>query len=123
MAKTLAGFLHNSDTEVLHARDLGLNKAKDVDWINHLNSTGDDWLVFTGDARIRRNPAEREAYRRAKLKGVVLAAAYQKTSMSRCCGIIVAKWPELIDFTSRIEPPYLVELSINLSPKFKILPI
>ena len=123
MARTLGGFLHNVDTEVFHARDIGLDRAKDVEWIAHLKSTGDDWLVFTGDGRIRKNPAEREAYRRARLKGVVLAAAYQKTPMERCCGMVVAKWQNLVDFTSRIEPPYLVELSINLSTKFIVLPI
>jgi len=77
----------------------------------------------TGDGRIRKNRAKREAYRRANLKGVVLAPAFQKTEMGRCCGIIVAKWDGLIDFTSKITAPYLVEASINLSPKFKILPL
>jgi hypothetical protein len=123
MVKTLAGYLSSSKIDVLHARDLGLHAKPDVEWMKYLSRSGDDWLIFTGDGRIRKNRAEREAYRRANLKGVVLAPAYQKTPMGRCCGIIVAKWDSLLDFTNRIEAPYLVELSINLSPKYKILPI
>lgn len=123
MARTLAGYLSNSSTEVCHARDLGLHNKPDTEWIEHLAATGEDWMVFTGDGRIRKNKAEREAYRRANLKGVVLAPAYQKTDMGRCCGMIVAKWDSLTDFTARIEAPYLVEVSINLTPKYKVLPL
>lgn len=123
MANTLRGYLAGTNHSVEHARDLGLHEKPDIEWIEHLSLSGDDWLVFSGDGRIRRNRAEREAFRRAQLKGVVLAPAYQKTPMGRCCGIIVARWDGLIDFTSRIQPPYLVELSINLKPTFSLLPI
>jgi hypothetical protein len=120
MARTLAGY---SQSEVFHARDLKLHNKPDIEWIEHLSATGDDWMIVTADGRIRKNKAEREAYRRANLKGVVLAPAYQKTEMGRCCGIMVAKWDDMIDFTSKISAPYLVELSINLTPKFKVLPL
>lgn len=121
MARTLAGYLSGLSVEVRHARDLGLHAKSDVEWIEHLASTGDDWLVVTGDGRIRKNKPEREAYHRAGLKGVVLAPAYQKSPMGRSCGMIVARWDDLIDFTSRIRAPYLVELSINLGSKFGVL--
>lgn len=123
MARTLAGFLDNTHHNVFHARDLGLDHKTDTQWIKHLSATGEDWIVFTGDGRIRKNPAEREAYRRAKLKGVILAPAYQRTKMSRCSGMIVAKWDYVLETTSRLTAPYLVEMSINLSPKMKVLPL
>lgn len=123
MARTLSGYLSQTSTEVFHARDLGLHNRSDEEWIAHLAKSGEDWMIFTGDTRIRKNRAEREAYRRARLKGVVLAPAYQKTEMGKCCGVIVAKWDGLLDFTSKIAAPYLVELSINLSPKFRVLPL
>jgi len=123
MARTLAGFLEDTPHEVFHARDLGLANKPDIQWIEHLSSTGDDWIVFTGDGRIRKNPAEREAYRRARMKGVVLAPAYQKTRMCRCSGIIVAKWEDVLETTSKLEAPYLVEMAINLSPRMKVLPL
>ena len=122
-ARTLRGYLSETDIEVFHARDIGLQNRTEIEWISHLSSTGYDWLVFTGDGKIRKNKAAREAYRRANLKGVVLAPAFQKTPMCKCCGVIVAKWDSLLDFTSRIEAPYLVELSINFSSRYKVLPI
>lgn len=123
MARTLAGYLSETNVDVVHARDLGLHNKPDAEWIEHLSRTDDDWLIFTGDGRIRKNRAEREAYRRASLKGVVLAPAYQKTPMCRCCGVIVAKWDGLLQFAESIQAPYLVELSINLSSKYKVLPL
>ena len=72
MASTLGGYLLRTPHEVYHARDLGLHKKPDVEWIEHLSATGEDWLIISGDGRIRKNPAERTAYRRAKLKGVLL---------------------------------------------------
>lgn len=122
MSNTLAGYLGAVNT-VKHARDLNLHTKPDIEWIEYLHNTGKEWLVFTGDARIQKNKAEREAFRRAGLRGVVLNAAYQKTPMARCCGMIVAKWDDLADFTNRIEPPFLVEMSINLHPKFRLLPL
>lgn len=123
MASTLSGYLLRTPHEVYHARDLGLHKKPDVEWIEHLSATGEDWLIISGDGRIRKNPAERTAYRRAKLKGVLLAPAYQKTPMGKCCGNIVARWDDVLDFTSKIAAPYLVELSINQSSKIKVLPL
>lgn len=122
MSRTLHGYL-GATTEVVHARDLGLQTRSDPEWIKYLHATGDAWTVVTGDARIFKNRAEREAFRRAGLRGVVLAAAYPKTPMGRCCGIIIAKWDDMIEFTRQIEPPFLVEMSINLNSGFRILPL
>ena len=123
MANTLRGYLAHTSHEVHHARELSLHAKPDIEWMHHLSSTGDEWLVVSGDGRISRNKAERAAYRRAGLRGVVLAPAYQKTPMGRCCGILVAKWDGLLDFINSIEPPYLVEMSINLTPRYKVLPL
>lgn len=123
MAHTLAGYLSNTPTEVFHARELGLHNKPDVEWMGHLAATGEDWMIVTGDGRIRKNRAEREAYRRAGLKGLILAPSYQKTPMGKNCGMLVAKWDDIEDFTSKITAPFLVEISINLTPRHKILPL
>lgn len=123
MARTLSGYLSNTSTEVFHSRDIGLHNKPDVEWIAHLGATGEDWMIVTGDGRIRKNRAEREAYRRAGLKGLILAPAYQKHPMGKRCGILVSKWDEIADFTSKISAPFLVEISISLSPKHKVLPL
>lgn len=89
--------------------------------IEYLAKDGSDWIVISGDDRIHRNKPERSAFRQARLKGVVLAAAYQKTPMHRCCAVIVHQWPSLLETMSRFEPPVLFEMSINFSGKFKQL--
>jgi len=52
MASTLGGYLLRTPHEVYHARDLGLHKKPDVEWIEHLSATGEDWLIISGDGRI-----------------------------------------------------------------------
>lgn len=121
LARTLNGFLENRVGSAHHARDLGLHKAKDVEWMDYLAKTGDHWLVITGDGRIGKNKLEQLAFRKAKLRGIVLARAYQKTQVCRQAGLIVANWDDLTKTINRLEPPFLFEMSINLNARFKQL--
>jgi hypothetical protein len=93
------------------------------EWIEHIAQTGDEWLVVTGDQRIRRNKAEAQAFRRAHLRGLILASAYQRTPMHRCCAVIVHQWPTLFETISKFDPPFMLEMSINFSGRFKQLPV
>lgn len=74
MARTLAGCLSDMPHIVHYARDLELHQKTDIEWIEYLARTGDDW-------------------------------------------------DGLIQFTSQMQAPYLIELSINLTSKFKPLPL
>ena len=121
MASTLNGFIGGDGHKAVHMRQLPLSNPTDIEWIKYLEQRQDAWIVITGDDRIRRNKAERSAFRQANLKGVVLAAAYQKTPMHRCCAVIVHQWPALLATMSLFEPPVLVEMSINFKGRFKQL--
>jgi len=121
MARTLHGFISGDGHEAVHIRDLPSNIRTDIQWIEYLAPDRHQWIVVTGDDHIRRNKAERAAFSQARLKGIVLAAAYQKTPMHRCCAVIVHQWPSLLDTMSRFDPPVLFEMSINFSGKFKQL--
>ena len=55
------------------------------------------------------------------LKGVVLASAYQKTPMNRCCAVVVDQWPTLIETMRRFDPPVMLEMKINFGGRFKQL--
>lgn len=123
MAMTLDGFIRNDGHEAVHLRHLPLRNPTDVEWIEYIFATGDEWLVITGDQRIRKNRAEAQAFRRANLRGVVLAAAYQKTPMHRCCAVIVDQWPRLYDTIRRFDPPFMLEMSINFKGNFKQLAV
>lgn len=123
MARTLNGFVSCFGHAAVHIRDLPLTHPSDVQRIDFLRADGRDWLLITGDDRIRRNRAERLAFRQAQLRGVVLASAYQKTPMHRCCAVIVHQWPTLLETVKRFEPPILFEMSINFSGKLKQLSV
>jgi hypothetical protein len=107
----------------VHLRDLPLVHPTDVEWIEYLASTGDEWLVVTGDQRIRKNKAEAQAFRRAHLRGIILASAYQRTPMHRCCAVIVYQCPTLFETIRKFDPPFMLEMSINFSGRFKQLPV
>jgi hypothetical protein len=121
MARTLNGFISHQGHSAIHLRDLPLDHPADVDWIRYLRDDGGDWIVITGDARIQRNKPERAAFRQASLKGVVLASAYQKMPMHRCCAVIIYQWPALLDTMARFDPPVLMEMSVKFSGRFKQL--
>lgn len=121
MASTLDGFIRSDGHRALHIRQLPLTNPTDIEWIEYLAHSGEDWLVFTGDQRIRKNKAEATAFRRANLRAVVLAQGYQKTPMNRCCAVLVDQWPRLADTIRRFDPPFMIELSINFRGNFKQL--
>lgn len=123
MASTLNGFIESDGHHAIHMRQLPMQHPKDVEWIRYISSTNEEWLVITGDQRIRKNKAEALAFRQARLRGVVLASAYQKTPMNRCCAVLVDQWPRLHETIQRFDPPFMLELSINFRGNFKQLPI
>jgi hypothetical protein len=47
--------------------------APDVEWIPEVGRRG--WVLITKDKNIRRNPLERDAYEKARLRGFVLTGA------------------------------------------------
>ncbi|KQT86059.1 hypothetical protein [Aurantimonas sp. Leaf443] len=121
MATTLNGFIEPQGHQAIHLRSLPLSHPTDVEWIEYLAASGDEWLVITGDQRIRRNKAEARAFRLAKLRGVVLDAAYQKTPMNRCCAVLVHQWPNLHETMLRFDPPIMLEMGINFKGRFRQL--
>lgn len=121
MASTLHGFISGYGHEAFHIRSLLPENTTDVQWMDYLAASRDDWIIITGDGRIRRNKPERMAFRQARLKGVVLAPAFQKVPMHQRCAVIVNQWPNLLDTMSRFAPPVLFEMSIKFSGKFSQL--
>ncbi|MGK9233024.1 hypothetical protein KXS07_15335 [Inquilinus limosus] len=121
MASTLHGYIANYGHSAIHVRNLPLTHPTDVQWIEYLAADRDDWIVFTGDGRIRRNRAEWAAFRQAGLKGVVLAPAYQKTPLHKQCAVILYQWPDLVETMARFDPPVLLEMSIKFRGRFKVL--
>jgi hypothetical protein len=96
----------------------------DLEWIERLGRDNEnDWIVVTGDQRIRKNLAERAAWIRSGLKAFVLASAYQKTPVHQCASVLLWRWPEMKRFVTLATPGSMFELSINRRTGFKALAI
>jgi hypothetical protein len=96
----------------------------DEEWISSLGADNPaDWVVITGDHRIRKNRAERAAWIRANLKGFVLAKSYQKTPINQCASILLWRWPEMEQFIRLAAPGSMFELPINRRSGFVSLTV
>ena len=123
-ANTLDGFLRHTEHSAHHISELPCGRdATDEKWMQMLAQDGDVWLVMTGDGRIHHSKVLREAYRRARLRGFVLASAYQKTPVHQMASTIVWRWPEMEQLIGRFQGPALFVLPANRSAKFSSLSV
>jgi hypothetical protein len=115
-AGSLNALIQPNGHEARHVRfmpEYGLaHDTADVDWITRLSTDPADWIVVTGDQRIRKNIAERAAWIRAGLKAFVLAPGYQKMPVNQCASVLLW-WPEMEKFISLAAPGSMFEMSIN----------
>jgi hypothetical protein len=127
VASTLDGFISHQGHRAYHIKDIaGLPKGRhtaDVDWIAHLRRDNALWIFISGDTRIYRNAAERQALRSAGLHGFVLAPAYQKTPLNQVAATILWKWPEMVELTGLLTPPSLHQIPIGRNTKLSTLPL
>jgi hypothetical protein len=116
-AGSLNALIQPNGHEARHVRfmpEYGLaHDTADVDWITRLSTDPADWIVVTGDQRIRKNIAERAAWIRAGLKAFVLAPGYQKMPVNQCASVLLWRWPEMEKFISLAAPGSMFEMSIN----------
>ena len=124
LATTLDGFIRHENHHAFHIKDLPCGRhASDLEWIEMLQKDNAVWVVVTGDGRIRRNQAERAAYRRAGLRGFVLAAAYQKTPIHKCAAFMIWRWPDMENLLKLVAGAALYELPMNRSSRMRQLPL
>ncbi|MCG2632848.1 hypothetical protein L6654_40375 [Bradyrhizobium sp. WYCCWR 13023] len=119
-AGSLNALIEQDDDEAHHVRRMPAygfaDSTTDVEWISKLGADNAVWIVITGDQRIRKNLAERAAWKKAGLKGFVLAPAYQKTPVNQCASVLLWRWPEMKTFITSAAPGSMFELPINRKP-------
>ncbi|MFN0010930.1 MAG: hypothetical protein ACKVS8_04715 [Phycisphaerales bacterium] len=90
--------------KVVHLREMWPRADRvtvpDTEWIERL-SRESDWVVISGDIRIRTRPAERDALRRARLSTFFLADGYTRLPEWEQVRWLINKWPEIVDLASR----------------------
>lgn len=127
IATTLHGFISHGGHSAHHIRDISElpngRDSLDVEWINFLKNSPDEWIFLSGDGRILKNAAERAALRSAGLHGFILAPAYQKTPMNQVAATLVWKWPEILEITKLISAPSMHEIPIGKNSKLRQLPV
>ena len=67
----------------------------DIAWMSALGSEG-EWVVVTGDDAIRRNPAERQAWREMRLTTFFLQSVWMHTRMEEQAWWLLRWLPRLI---------------------------
>lgn len=126
-ATTLHGFIQHQGHAATHIRDVdGLPNGRhstDLEWIELLRKSNDQWLFISGDGRVLRNSAERAALRSAGLHGFILAPAYQKAPLNQVASILIWRWPEMLQITNLLQSPSMHEVPINKNVKLRPLPI
>jgi hypothetical protein len=124
LASTLDGFIRHYGHAAFHIGDLPCGRhATDVEWIEMLRRDEAVWIVITGDDRIRKNKAERAAFRRAGLRGFVLSPAYQKTPQNQCASFLLWRWPEMESLMRIVGGAALYELPMNRTARMIQLPL
>lgn len=124
LASTLDGFLREASDRAFHIRDMECGRhAADVVWMQMLGNDGSDWIVITGDLRIQRNKAEREAFRRMGLRGFAFATGYQKMPMNQRASNLIWHWPEMEKLLSLVRGASLHEIPVKRTSGFRQLPL
>jgi hypothetical protein len=124
LAWTVNGFVAHLGHSAHHIADLPCGRnATDIEWIELLGKDKMVWMVVTGDDRIRKNKAERAAFRAAGLSGFVLARAYQKTPIHQVASFLLWRWPEMEQLFGLVTGPALHELPMSRTSKIRQLPL
>ncbi|WP_339830693.1 hypothetical protein [uncultured Parvibaculum sp.] len=123
LASTLNGFVEHLGHEAVHIKDLPCGRhATDLEWIEYLSKDNIIWIVVTGDGRIRKNKAERTAFRTSGLMGFVLHPSYQKTPMHQCASFLIWRWPDIEDLSRLVGGSALYELPMSRTARIRQLP-
>jgi hypothetical protein len=81
--------------DLVHLHDRFEPSTKDADWIRALAQEG-NWVVISGDIRIRKTPANRKAWKEAQLTTVFLGSGWTKLKIFNQAAELISAWPTII---------------------------
>lgn len=111
VARAINSIVEPEDT-VIALRDKFPPGTADVDWIDALGREG-GWVVVSGDRRISRNRAEREAWRASKLTGFFLSKGLQKASVFKLTTRLLLLWEVMRTQHALVEAGAIFELPMR----------
>lgn len=86
--------------------------TRDIEWISTLSGEG-QWVVISGDRRITRNHAERQAFRNSNLIGFFLSEGLYKASVIKQMERILALWPSIESLCETVHSGAMFELPMK----------
>ena len=86
----------------------------DIDWIDWIRQQPGEWIVLTGERRIRKVPAEREALRRAQLRVLHMPKSLRSKPHHERCATLIWQWPKIVETMAAFDPPVIFEMSPKL---------
>lgn len=76
----------------------------DTEWIPRLAAESGEWIIISGDQRIRKRPQERDIWRAAKLTAFFMADGFANADKWEQIRWVVEKWPLIMDQAARVTP-------------------
>ncbi len=95
--------------------------AKDLTWIPQLAAEG-DWIIVSGDFKIREKPAERKVFLDAKLTTFFLAKGWINAGFWQQSALLIRWWPKIREQAQLAEAGTVVEIPFRQSGRFRLLP-
>ncbi|MGE0008613.1 MAG: hypothetical protein AB7S92_23920 [Parvibaculaceae bacterium] len=111
LARALHAFF-SGEHEIISLRDRFDSSIKDVDLIRALSSEG-NWVFVSGDRRITRNKAEREAFRNSRLIGLFMSSGLYKAREIKKLERLLALWETIEKAVSIVQPGAMFELPMK----------
>lgn len=111
MARALAE-LFKKQHEVTFLAEKFARDTRDIEWMSTLSGEG-QWVVISGDRRITRNHAERQAFRNSNLIGFFLSEGLYKASVIKQMERILALWPSIESLCETVHSGAMFELPMK----------
>ncbi len=103
LARALAILVAPKHTIKTTADEFGRG-VSDQEWIAALGRRREQWIIVSGDQRIRQRPAEKAALRAAGRTSFFLAKGFTKQPRWEQVRWLVNKWEEIEDMAGRVQP-------------------
>lgn len=102
------------DHSFVHIKDhQGLSQdATDIEWITYLGQDG-GWVVLTKDSNITKRPAEKEAFKLAKLTGFFLDKSWSHLKVFQFHSKLAAHMENIIDLAEKYPKGKCFRVRVN----------
>jgi hypothetical protein len=93
----------DDDSVVTHLSQMFPRNTPDAEWISKLGEEG-GWVIVSGDLRISRNKAERQAWLESGLTAFFLAGAWGQQKLWSTAWRMIKWWPFIVAQAQSIRP-------------------